>query len=285
MTKNRLILVEGIPGSGKTTISNKIKEFLIEKGQKVVLYNEGELHPADMAWNALLPLEEYKELIEKNKEHEDVISSNTIFEENYAIVAYTKLGFRPKENEIMEIFENHEVYGGKVSLDVFKQIHLRRWKRFNEDMKPQKDQITIFECAFLQNHIGEIVGDQNITDEEFIKGYFRKLIDTVKDLNPKLIYLNQESVEETISRVAKERISDDKQKYPDWIDIVIDYYQNCKYGKKNNLKGYNSVITFLEKRKQLEQKVINDLAVDKVVINNLNYDWDNVTKEVLKEFL
>ena len=283
MGKNRLILVEGIPGSGKTTISNKIKEYLSEKGEKAVLYNEGELHPADMAWNSLLTLDEYKGVIESNKEHEEVIKNNTIIEDEYAIVAYTKLGFGPKENKMMEIFENHEVYGGRVGLDVFKEIHLKRWKRFNEDMKSHKEQITIFECAFLQNHIGEILGDHNVTDEEYIKDYFRELIDTVKDLNPKLIYLNQESVEETINRVAKERISDDKDKCPDWIDIVIDYYQNCKYGKENNLKGYDSVITFLKKRKELEGRVIDDLKIDKAVINNLDYDWEEVTKGVLKE--
>ena len=149
-------------------------------------------------------------------------------------------------------------------------------------MKSQKEQITIFECAFLQNHIGEILADHNVTDEEYIKDYFRELIDTVKELNPKLIYLNQESVEETIARVAKERISDDKDKCPDWIDMVIDYYENCKYGKENNLKGYDSVIKFLKKRKELEGQVIDDLKIDKAIINNLDYDWEEVTKEILR---
>ena len=41
--KNRLILVEGIPGSGKTTISKKIRDYLMNKGLDVILYNEGVL--------------------------------------------------------------------------------------------------------------------------------------------------------------------------------------------------------------------------------------------------
>lgn len=36
--KNRLILIEGIPGSGKTTIANKLKEHLVNKGVNVKLY-------------------------------------------------------------------------------------------------------------------------------------------------------------------------------------------------------------------------------------------------------
>ena len=64
--KNRLILVEGIPGSGKSTISKKIRDFLVSKGLDVVLYNEGDLHPTDMAWNALLSKEEYDNVIKDN---------------------------------------------------------------------------------------------------------------------------------------------------------------------------------------------------------------------------
>ena len=47
--KNKLILVEGIPGAGKTTTARKIRDELISQGQNVVLYEEGMSHPADMA--------------------------------------------------------------------------------------------------------------------------------------------------------------------------------------------------------------------------------------------
>ena len=56
---SRLILVEGIPGVGKTTTARKIKAKLIEEGKDVILYEEVMSHPADMAWNAYLKEEEY----------------------------------------------------------------------------------------------------------------------------------------------------------------------------------------------------------------------------------
>lgn len=65
---SRLILVEGIPGAGKTTIARKIKEKLIEEGKDVILYEEGVSHPADMAWNAYLKKEEYDDFIMKCSE-------------------------------------------------------------------------------------------------------------------------------------------------------------------------------------------------------------------------
>lgn len=42
---HRLILVEGLPGSGKTTLSKKIASYLKE-WQETNHYNEGEAHPA-----------------------------------------------------------------------------------------------------------------------------------------------------------------------------------------------------------------------------------------------
>lgn len=50
---SRLILVEGIPGAGKTTTARKIKEKLIDEGKEAILYEEGMSHPADMAWECL----------------------------------------------------------------------------------------------------------------------------------------------------------------------------------------------------------------------------------------
>ena len=35
---SRLILVEGIPGAGKTTTARKIKEKLIDEGKEAILY-------------------------------------------------------------------------------------------------------------------------------------------------------------------------------------------------------------------------------------------------------
>lgn len=94
--KNRLILVEGIPGSGKTTISNRIKQYFESKGIKVKLYNEGDTHPADLGWNACLTIDEYTDIIKNNPELEEKIKGNTSFEGEYAIVAYTKLGLPMK---------------------------------------------------------------------------------------------------------------------------------------------------------------------------------------------
>lgn len=278
--KNRLILVEGIPGAGKTTISKKIKKHLKDKGLDAVLYNEGDMHPADMAWNALLSREEYSKIIKENKENEKIIRDNSVFEGDYVILAYTKLGFHRKQNKLMEFLEEHEIYDGRVPIKVFKDIHLKRWKKFEKEMLEEENKIIIFECSFLQNHVNELLAIHN-KDANFIKEYLNDLIKTVSNLNPKLIYLKQASIEETINRVAKERVSCNKEMYLDWIDITIEYFKNSSYGKQNKINGLEGLIMYLEKRQEIELEVIENLPIDKIVITNKDYDYANIEKTVL----
>lgn len=277
--KNRLILIEGIPGSGKSTISSKVRDYLENKGIKVKLYNEGEGHPADMAWNAYISMEEYNELLKSNPNHEEKIKEHSRVENDYAIVAYTRLGLGENEKDLIKFFQDHEVCDGRVSLELFKNLHLKRWSNFAKTV--DSDSVVIFECAYLQNHVNELMGANN-KDIDFIINYMMELIKTVEELQPKLIYLSQEDINETISRVSDERRSSNKEIWPDWIDMVIEYVENSKYGKANNLKGFEGVIDFLKARKEIEFKVIENLNIDKSIIFNKDYNWDKVLEQVIK---
>lgn len=280
--KNRLILVEGIPGSGKTTISKKIKNHLVSKGLEVLLYNEGDMHPADMAWNALLNMDEYNNIIDEYKTHEKIIKENSIFEDDYVILAYTKLGFHRKQNKLMNFLEEREIYDGRVSADTFKQIHLKRWKKFGEEMKENKNKIVIFECSFLQNHVNELLAIHD-KDFDYIRDYLNELIGTVTELKPKLIYLNQASIKETINRVSKERVSHNKDMYPGWLETSIEYFKNSSYGKRNNINGFDGLIRYFEKRQEIELGIIKSLALDKLIIYNKNYDYENIENTIIND--
>ena len=47
--EKKLWLIEGIPGSGKSTAARKLGQTLHAQA-----YNEAELHPCDLAWHAVL---------------------------------------------------------------------------------------------------------------------------------------------------------------------------------------------------------------------------------------
>ncbi|WP_195958834.1 hypothetical protein [Clostridium saudiense] len=274
---SRLILVEGIPGAGKTTTARKIKEKLIDEGKEAILYEEGMSHPADMAWNACLKEDEYNDFIKKCSEmwegskksisKEELISRiqrQTRIEDNNVILAYTKIDF-PEDCywSLIGDVASKEICDGRKSLDEFRDIHLRRWSKFAEQAL-LNDNIYIFECAFLQNHIFELLGVYEKSDEE-IYLYLKILLETVKSLSPSIVYIEPSSVEDIIIQAANERKSPEGSG-PDWIDEVANWVSNMNFGKSHNLKGIEGVFYFCKERLRIDKLMIEKLNVPVTII-------------------
>lgn len=274
---SRLILVEGIPGAGKTTTARKIKEKLIDEGKEAILYEEGMSHPADMAWNACLKEDEYNDFIKKCSEmwegskksisKEELISRiqrQTRIEDNNVILAYTKIDF-PEDCywSLIGDVASKEICDGRKSLDEFRDIHLRRWSKF-ADQALLNDNIYIFECAFLQNHIFELLGVYEKSDEE-IYLYLKSLLETVKSLSPSIVYIEPSSVEDIIIQAANERKSPEGSR-PDWIDEVANWVSNMNFGKSHNLKGIEGVFYFCKERLRIDKLMIEKLNVSVTII-------------------
>lgn len=170
--QHRLILIEGIPGSGKSTIAKRIEQYLLSKNIKAKMYREGDAHPADLAWIACIPIDEYYDFLDKYSQQKDIIKKNTILEGDFALVAYLNLGFLLGENDLMKYLESKEVYDGRAGLQVFKDLHFKRWQKFVNSIK--NDEIVIFECSFLQNQVNELTLIYN-KSYDFIKEVIVKI--------------------------------------------------------------------------------------------------------------
>lgn len=276
--ENRLILVEGIPSAGKTTTARKIKEKLMSECKNVILYEEGMSHPADMAWNAYLNEEEYNNFLSKclamwensqktisREELSNRIEIQARKEDKHVILAYTKINF-PEDCYWSLIGEvaSKEIYDGRRSLKEFTEIHLKRWERFAKKALLD-DAIYIFECAFLQNHIFELLGIYEKSDEEILI-YLNNLLNTVKCLNPCLVYIEPADVEKTVMKAAGERKALHKSR-KDWIDEVANWVSNISYGKSHDLKGKEGVFSFYKERLRIDKLMIRNLDIPVTIIN------------------
>ncbi len=270
--ESRLILVEGIPGAGKTTTAKNLRDKLINEGKDVILYEEGMSHPADMAWNAYLNEEEYNTFLEKcfkmyehsNKtiskaELKNRIEAQARHEDSHVILAYTRIDFPEMSYwNLISHVASKEICDGRRSLMEFKDIHLKRWSNFcNKALK--NDTIYIFECAFLQNHIFELMGVYEKSDEEILS-YLKDLIETVKPLNPSIIYIEPISVKKVIMQAAFERKTPDPSR-KDWIDEISEWVSNINYGKNHGLIGQEGVFSFCEERLRIDKMVLENLEV------------------------
>ncbi len=265
--KNKLILVEGIPGSGKTTSAKKIAEYLRERGETVNLYLEGDAHPADLGWIARLPIAKLDEIIARYDNFREVIEAQTTIDSEFALVAYTKVSGVPRE--FYAEMSEFEVYDGRVSDDVFCKLHYERWQTFAQQ-SAQRNEINIFECAFLQNHINEMLV-WRLANESVIIDHLNRLLDTVREMSPVLIMLYPMDIQETITWIAKERVSP----YGNWIDHCIQYCEDSPYGKLHNIKGFEGALHVFETRRQIEKAALAHINIPHTVIENQDFDWDD----------
>ncbi len=196
------------------------------------------------------------------------------FENNNVIVAYTKLSI--KDPEFCKLLESYEVFNGRVGLDVFSELFLKRWKNFAGKAE-KSDELTIFECAYLQNQLCELIYFYKL-DKSSIEKYMLNLIQKVKKLKPVMFYLNAPGISEHIRRLGEDRVNEKGEK--DWLRQMTLYTENSPYGRKHHLKGFEGAVKGFEKRKQIELNLINKLPLKTYIIDNPDYNWDEVWKQI-----
>lgn len=272
--QSKLILVEGIPGSGKSTIAKRICEYLGQNGVNSKLYNEGDLNPADLSWHACVPLYEFYQILERHPQEKAAILAQTSFEEEYAIVAYTKI---PTKNEALyPMFESFEVFDNRAPFEVYKKLHFKRWKTFGQKALAENE-VSIFECAYFQNHVNELLLFRMV-DESAIKDYMISLLDTVRELNPVILYLSQPDIAQTIEWIGNVRVNAKGEK--DWLERATTYVGNSPYGKQHQLAGFDGLVACMEKRKAIERYLMQALDVKSYIIESAQRDWEKTWQQV-----
>lgn len=275
--KSKLILVEGIPGSGKSTFAERIAAYYTGRGLTADLYTEGRYHPADLAWNAYIPAEDLDRVLAPFRSFRDEIEANTRREDGFAILSYTQVPSGTPA--FFKAMEEHEIYDGRIPFSRFREILSKRWYSFGKEAA-EKNAVTVFECAFLQNQVNELMLIR-LADIETMKRYFQELLLTVLPLSPVLVYLAQSDVKETVARAAAQRVSGDNS----WIDGFICYMENTPYGKKHGIRGFDGVIRVLEERQKAELEIIRSLPVPGIVLENTCYDWEALWEELESKLL
>ena len=269
-----LILIEGIPGSGKTTFAKKIAERYRQRSRVVNLFLEGPGHPVDLGWYACFSVSQYNDLIGRFNNYHDEIEQVAIFDGEYVLVPYSKKKFDDKD--LSNKFDDFEVYTGRTRIveEVCLELLCNRWKAFGEQEK-NTNALNIFEAGFFQSQMERLLLWDN-ADDKIITTHLSKIMDTVSCLSPVLIYLSQPESHETILRIAKERVSE----HSSWIESVISHCEPSPFWRQNNLSGLEGVLKFYTMRKRLELKIIDQLSIQCRVIENYNCDWDKVWAEI-----
>ncbi|OZB96182.1 hypothetical protein [Paenibacillus sp. XY044] len=273
MSQTKLILVEGIPGSGKTSTARYIKGLLDAHGKDNQLYLEGDLnHPADYESVACLDGSEYELLLNKYPELIDTIALFTQNVRKYQLIYYGKLQQHismEKNKSLIDELAGFDVYNG--SLDRYQELIIERWTEF-VTYAQQTERIVILECCFLQNPLTMMLGRFN-QSQQMITEFMKRLETIIQPLNPKIIYFYQDDIRSTINRVIQER-SDD------WLCHITWYFTEQGYGKANGYHGVDGLCEVLKERKKYELAIMDQLKIAKLTMNNTEFDGESLLQEV-----
>ena len=266
--KNKLFIIEGLPCTGKSTISKLVADFLLKQGHAVSYYNEGTLeHPADYEFHAFMTSNDLKIL--SDNELQQVKSIGV--KENSGLVI-------PLSNINGELFDKiipFKIYDC-LPWEIEKIVMLNHWEEFAK-LAYIEDRIYVFNCCFLQNPLCEMMMRFNYPYEDLQK-YIINIFESIKTLNPVVIYLQNSKVKERVSEIAIERNDE-------WLKSVIDYHTSQGYGKANCFEGFDGYISCLEERQEIELKILEQLPIDKIIIDTPFENWKrthNIITDLIK---
>ena len=244
------IFVEGIQGMGKSTLVNRLADAL----PQLRVYREGDYSPVDLAWCAWMKPEEHAEMLASFGTLQEEILRNTVCEGKYRVVTYTKI--RTDNRDVYKAFEDYEIYNGRKPLSQLKEIVLARHDAYRESGG-------LFECAFFQNIIEDLILYHQLSDEEIV-AFYRELWEKVDKERFLLLYLYSDDVENCIETIRKERC--DEQGNEVWYSMMLAFLTECPYGRAHGYRKFEDMAAHFRHRQQLELRIIREVIGERAMI-------------------
>ncbi|GGG09594.1 hypothetical protein GCM10010912_62580 [Paenibacillus albidus] len=277
----KLVLIEGLPGFGKTTTAQLVHEIITEMNINSQLFLEGDLeHPADYDGVACFEKNEFDELLRTHEQFSDLLRTYIIKEGNKYILHYRKIITGNKlifPDELMRAIVKKDIY--ELPLDQNRELITKRWEKFTGSASNGTD-LFIFDCCFIQNPVTIGMIKYNAAKEEVLS-YVNELAAIVERLNPLLLYVDKDDLELSFRKAVKERPEE-------WSKGFIEYYTNQGYGKEQGYKGLEGTLQVLKARRMLEEEILNGIKITKQKVNNSPAHIDNYKQllwGILSEYL
>jgi len=273
MIDTRLILLEGMAGTGKTTNSYFLQIQLERSGKKVKWIHEvARAHPTSFFDEAVLTYEEYKAFLIKYPETANILNRIGVFRKNAVGIDLLEIEWNYKNIIGEQAYQELKEFDAwNYPLDRYKEIALAKWAYFVETALNNKDEIYIIDSSIFQFQIFAFLFKNMPYDE--LEKFVKKLVGIVQPLNPCLIYFYRENTEETIAFLEKDRGIE----FFEWIadrDKLQPYYRD----KPKGAEGFKQ---FSRDYAKFAEKLFDMADCKKVAFEISNGDWKRYESEML----
>ena len=242
--RHRLILVEGPPCSGKSTVSARIAAALADTA-RVRFVDEGTgNHPADWEYHAFAPA--------------------GLLGPEARIVPLAEYS-----GEMLEKLLPYKIYDA-LPWEIERPLMLDRWRQFVREAEP--DAVYVFNCVLLQNPMCETMLRFDFP-EAVSREYIAEIARIIRPLAPAVVYLKNDDLAASVRRAAAER--------PGWLGAVIDYHASGAYGQRTGAAGFEGYIRCLEERQRREIRILAGLGLEHYIAADPQRDWAAAEADIL----
>ena len=248
--------VEGLQGSGKSTLVKKLSE----KYPDFRPIREGDYSPVELAWCAYVDKKTYSAILEKYSDIRSEIEEKSFAEDDHRIICYTRIitdipGFHKD-------LEKYEIYNGNLEQEQFKKTILSRFKNWHSDNN-------IFECSLFQNIVEDMILFQKKTDQQILD-FYKDMGKVLEDKDYKILYLQSDDIASNIDAIRKERSDDNGNEL--WFPLMMDYFDNSPYAIENGVSGTEALLSHFAHRQQLELKICREVFNENFeILKSKNY--------------
>lgn len=271
--KNRLILLEGLPGTGKSTNSFKLYEQLIRSGIKADWIHEvSGPHPVLFFTESCMTQKEYRDFKLKYPEVAGLIDEVAEVRKTTVGIDQEALGRRSQKAREQAWYQELLQFDAfPTSLDRYELQALEKWEAFAKKAMKDEDTVFILDSSLFQYQIFTYL--LKAATYKRLEAFVWKIAECIKPLNPLLIYLYREHTEDSIAYLKEQRGEQDL--VSTWErDQGEPYY-------KSKQKDVTAFYDFLMDYATYAEDLFETLKIDKRKIEISENNWKAYEDEML----
>ncbi|WP_194396517.1 hypothetical protein [Microbacterium atlanticum] len=263
-----IVLVEGLPGSGKSTTAGDLAAWVGDKGVPAQHWPEGRPdHPVDFEKVSLLTDEEFAHLRDDPESWRTVRAHAERYPDGWIVRDTDRLQL---PGDLIGWIRARDAYDGDVAPEVHARALSESWRRFGAAVSA--DEVQVWECVLIQNPVCAFIARFD-RPPAVLMDHVRGLVAAVRSHNPMLVYLDPGDPDAVLRRVAEER--------PEWwLDFVIRYHTEQGFGLRAGLQGFDGYVEFMRMRRELELDLLTRLDLPTIVVETSREPRDAATQRI-----
>ncbi|WP_419884660.1 hypothetical protein [Paenibacillus sp. B-A-8] len=266
LNQSRLILMEGLPSTGKSTNAGILFQQLEQNGEQARWIHEvARPHPTLFFYEAYMENEEYLEFIASYPHTVPILEQLLIKRKRGIGIDLLEVEWNYQEYLGSDAFTELKRYDvWNFDLERYKQVAIEKWEHF---VKKQlhSNQIVILDSCIFQFQIYTFI----LADAPFIQlqSFIEEIYKIISPLQPSLIYLYRNNTDDTIDYLAKSRGTAFLERI--WErDNHQPYYRN----RPSGAEGYKM---FLRDYGRYARKLFDSAPISKLSLEISESRWED----------